>query len=201
MPLARKPTRALPLTEAKPAELKAPASGIVPSSGPPCPVEGQRSASRIDVGEGGVDRPYLVVVRGLPGSGKSTWAKEMFPAGQWVIYETDHLFCDIRGEYRFDAQLWDQAEVFTRSMVDRALADRRNVVIVDVLETRAKVEVYAALAKYHGAQFAVFTRAGEYGSIHKVPLYVRQEMLARWQDYACERADESLAKVDDLVRG
>ena len=88
-----------------------------------------------------------------------------------------------------------------RGMVDRALADRRKVVIVDVLETRAKVEVYAALAEYHGAQFAVFTRAGEYGSIHKVPLYVRQEMLARWQDYACESSGENLKRIDDLVRG
>lgn len=122
----------------------------------------------------------LVIIRGLPGSGKSTRAKQEFP--DYLHYEPDHLFCDTQGRYRFDAQLFKSACRWVEKMTDFALARQENVVVTDVFARLTDIEPYRKLAEAHGAKFQVLTCQERYGSTHRVPVTIIERMRAEFED-------------------
>ena len=121
----------------------------------------------------------LIIVRGLPGSGKSTYAKDHFP--NHLIYEPDHLFCDITGKYRFDAQLWNDAHEWVLKLVDFALARKEKVVVCDVFPTIKSLEEYQLLADTYDIELTVFNMTKSHGSIHHVPITIIKEMCKKWE--------------------
>lgn len=61
------------------------------------------------------DIPYLIdnnavfVMRGLPGSGKSTWVKNTFHGKLHSVYSADDYFTQLDGSYLFDASKLSKA--------------------------------------------------------------------------------------------
>lgn len=135
----------------------------------------------------------LVIIRGLPGSGKSTYAKERFP--DYLHYEPDHLFCDTNGVYRFDAQLFDKAKAFVQAMADFALSRGESVVVSDVFAKISELEPYVYIAKYHDVNIRVICREADYGSVHNVSKFVFDEMKAAFE----HEGYESVGLVSDGV--
>lgn len=123
----------------------------------------------------------LVIIRGLPGSGKSTCAKQLYSG--YLHYEPDYYMCDTNGLYRFDAQLWDLAVDLTYKMVDFALSRDENVVVSDVFPTMESVNPYIELAKYHNKTYDIINTTGNYNNIHKVPLSIINKMKQSWEDF------------------
>lgn len=121
----------------------------------------------------------LIIIRGLPGSGKSTRAKQQYP--DYLHYEPDHLFCDTRGRYRFDAQLFEDACQWVEKMTDFALARQENVVVSDVFLRLSELEPYEKLAAAHGANFKVVTCKEQYGNTHRVPVTIIARMKALFE--------------------
>lgn len=126
-------------------------------------------------------RCELVLVRGLPGSGKSTLVRTEYP--HHLHYETDHIFTDCGGRYRFDEQLVLLIKNTVYALVDFALARGENTVVCDVFAQAASVEVYRDLAAYHNARFLVRNVIRDGGrSVHCVPQRVLEGMRALWED-------------------
>jgi len=75
----------------------------------------------------------VYILRGIPGAGKSTWAKH-HAQGEYVIVSADHFFMK-RGEYQFDPRFLPQAhQGCFRAFVDHAGAeftDRLDEIYVD----------------------------------------------------------------------
>lgn len=82
----------------------------------------------------------LTIIRGLPGSGKTTLAKKMKKVANAVIIEPDALLTDAYGGYHYTQDLFREAVKMAVGMVRDAAKLERNVIYADVLPTRRDVE-------------------------------------------------------------
>jgi ABC-type phosphate/phosphonate transport system ATPase subunit len=69
----------------------------------------------------------LVLIRGLPGSGKSTMAKDLATQG-YLHFEAD-MFFEVDGHYRYDASRIRDAHSWCQQMTRQALAKGLKVVV------------------------------------------------------------------------
>ena len=85
------------------------------------------------------DSKLAIIMRGLPGSGKSYWVEQFIQSQplplaarikQYGYYSTDNLFF-IDGEYRFDVNKLSQNHQLNLSLFIEALARAEPVVICD----------------------------------------------------------------------
>lgn len=116
----------------------------------------------------------LIIIRGLPGSGKSFMAKNQFPGH--LHYEPDHLFCDSHGRYRYEHQLWEDACLWVQNMTDSALSRGEDVVVSDVFPKFTDLDPYHKIANAHGAQVKIITVNDNYKNTHDIPLFVLKRM-------------------------
>lgn len=123
-------------------------------------------------------RPKLVLIRGMPGSGKSTIAKSM-PG--FDHYEADQYFYDKDGNYNFDANKLGHAHDWCQNSTNDSLARGRNVVVSNTFTTKKEMKPYFDMAKNHGIVPSVITAKGDYGSIHNVPVHALNRMKDRFE--------------------
>lgn len=125
----------------------------------------------------------LVLIRGLPGSGKSTYAARAFPG---TLHLENDLFHRRDGEYRFDAGRQFTSVKWCMETADAALGHGMDVVVSNTFTRRRYVEAYRRLAVRHGAEFRVIRMMGDYGTIHAVPDAVLKSMREGFEDYEGE---------------
>ena len=65
----------------------------------------------------------LTLVRGLPGSGKSTFANWIW--NEYAICEADKFFVDNEGNYNFDATKLREAHEWCRNAVETRMKDNQ----------------------------------------------------------------------------
>ena len=125
------------------------------------------------------------ILRGLPGSGKSTYAKKLVNAG-YLHYENDQYFIH-DGKYEFDQKKAKDAANWCYSQFMKALRAKKNVVISNVFVTRKAVDRYVDIAKTFGADVEVRRFNGDFGNVHDVPANVYASMKRAFQDYPGEK--------------
>jgi adenylate kinase family enzyme len=90
----------------------------------------------------------LMLIRGLPGSGKSTVAKLFDKA---LHFEADMYFLDADGNYQFDASKIKNAHNWCRHSVMDAMKEGHPIVVVSNTFTQEwEMEVYYLLAEELG---------------------------------------------------
>ena len=90
----------------------------------------------------------LMLIRGLPGSGKSTVAKLFDKA---LHFEADMYFLDSDGNYQFDASKIKNAHNWCRDSVMDAMKEGHPIVVVSNTFTQEwEMEVYYLLAEELG---------------------------------------------------
>jgi len=120
-------------------------------------------------------------MRGLPGAGKSTWARENYP--QAHVCSADSFFLDAEGVYRFDETLISEAHASCLRGFVEILAAIANdpksspeVVIVDNTAIRAwEISPYYNLAQAYGHDTKIIhvkcdAETAHSRNIHGVPL-------------------------------
>lgn len=122
----------------------------------------------------------VVLIRGLPGSGKSTMAKRDF--GSHVHCEADAFFVGQDGVYRYNPKMIKSAHEWCQRQVDIALRNGHNVVVSNTFTRLWEMDAYRAIAERRGAEVRVIVARGSYGNIHGVPSEAIDRMRARWED-------------------
>ena len=122
----------------------------------------------------------LVICRGIPGSGKSTFAKTL--GGQH--YEADMYFIDpTTGEYKFDGSKIKNAHQWCQGFVKSdMILEYPKIVVSNTFTQEWEIEPYFELAKEYGYKvFVVIVENRHNGvNVHNVPEDKIEQMKNRF---------------------
>ena len=128
--------------------------------------------------------PNLVLVRGLPGSGKSTYANKIqlkHSAGEADHFEAD-MFHVKDGEYLFDQKNVRHAHMWCQAQTARSLYNGKTVIVANTFITFGELYPYIKIAKDFGAEVFIVECIGKFGNVHNVPEEVLEKMYNNWDD-------------------
>ncbi len=118
----------------------------------------------------------LNLIRGLPGSGKSTYAKSLCA----LHLEADMYFMR-DWTYQFDSAKIKDAHKWCQHATKLAMETGMDVTVSNTFCTRREIQPYLDLAKTYGYKVNLVEMKNQYGSIHNVPETVLDNMKARWE--------------------
>lgn len=124
----------------------------------------------------------LAIIRGVPGTGKSTFAKTFIPYG-FAHYEADMYHCDPDGTYKFDMNNLYDAHRWCERNVTAQLFSGQDVVVSNTFTTFREIKHYVEFAVKYGHKVVVHTMTEEYGSFHNVPEETMVRMRNRFQSH------------------
>lgn len=124
------------------------------------------------------------MLRGLPGAGKSTLAKQLSEGGKHPVFSIDSYFTNEKGEYDFKFDENHKAYKACEQQTEEALKQNNSKVFVDNTFTLDwEIEPYFKMAKKYNYQLHVVTVENYHGSenIHKVSNEQVQNMAEKYK--------------------
>lgn len=126
----------------------------------------------------------LIIVRGHPGSAKSTLGKSLTQFN-FKHFENDAFFTK-NGVYTFDIQHHQTAKDKCYEDTKQALKKGENVVVTNTFTTLDEIKPFIELAKKNNNKYMVIEMYFNYDSIHNVPDAVIQDKKNKFEPF--ERA-------------
>jgi len=129
----------------------------------------------------------LYIVRGLPGSGKSTFARSI--AKSYQIFEADQYFME-KGKYNFDATKLKEAHNDCKQRVVRRMRENlfnsiffNNIVVSNTFTQDWEMKYYRSIGKRYGYKVhTIIVENRHYGTnVHGVPEDKLQVMEDRFE--------------------
>ena len=120
----------------------------------------------------------LLLIRGLPGSGKSTFAKTLIG---YDHFEADMYFIQEDGSYKYDSAYIRKAHEWCKQRTYESLAAGRNVVVSNTFIQLWTMKPYVNMADVLNAVLDVKEMSGQYGNIHNVPEDILIRMKEQWE--------------------
>lgn len=127
----------------------------------------------------------LVLIRGLPGSGKTTEALKILK--EFNIkhhYEADMYFTDENGNYNYDASKIKEAHEWCLMKTKQAIENGEDVVVSNTFTRKWEMEKYVQIAKENNTPFYILTATGNFKNIHGVPQETIEKMRQRFETVA-----------------
>jgi len=125
----------------------------------------------------------LTLIRGIPGSGKTTLARKIVSKTGARHFEADMYFEDDNGHYEYDRNKIHLAHKWCQHQTELALINGQDVVVSNTFTRIKEMQPYIDMADKHDASLKVITSSYPGKSIHSVPDNVIQLMKDRWEDY------------------
>ena len=119
--------------------------------------------------------PELVIIRGIPGTGKTTMAKNDFKSH--VHYESDMWF----EKNGFDMKKFKDAHEWCYLKVLLAMSEDRNIVVSNTFCRKFEMRAYFKAAMDYGYACRVINLEKEYGSVHDIEDWFMDTFRKRWE--------------------
>lgn len=143
----------------------------------------------------------VILVRGLPGSGKTTWAEREASYADDIVMSTDDYWLRPDGTYDFNYKLLDTAHKWSRhrflSHCSRIWESNKNIYVANTfsqlwemlpyleeMRPGQKLQVVHIQTAYNDEELAE-------RNVHGVPASTIAKMRARWEPYEGEIAIHS----------
>jgi predicted kinase len=126
----------------------------------------------------------LILCRGCPGSGKSTWAKNLVTT--YIHLEADMYFIDNLGNYKFDGSKIRYAHQWCMDTTRIFLNQGKHVVVSNTFTTLKEMKFYIDYATENNIPFWVYRMTNNFRSVHDIPEEVMKKMADRFEDYPGE---------------
>ena len=125
---------------------------------------------------------WLVVIRGLPGSGKSSIGELMATVPGAVLLEADQLpgryDCEGQIIYKTEAHEWLYYRIKHYMTLDQPV-----IIVTGVYHLLEHIKPLKQLADQHDYNFALLKAERSFKSEHHVPGYVMERFKVDWEDW------------------
>lgn len=135
----------------------------------------------------------LVLIRGLPGTGKSTLAKSM--SATHIHMETDMFFYDeATDSYIYDFSKLKEAHVWCENQTEEHLKAGKSVVVSNTFIKLKEMYNYVKLADKYGAELKVIECTELYGTNKKIPCTTIFKYRSLWEPIIDESSDKAVGE-------
>ena len=125
----------------------------------------------------------LILIRGIPGAGKSTLAKgfqKIYP--NMCHFEADQYFVTPSGSYAYDKNKIKEAHDWCKNNTKQAIQSGQSVVVSNTFIKLWELEFYLKLATQQEINYIVIKAEGNYKNIHDVPEHIIKRMQDNFQE-------------------
>jgi predicted ABC-type ATPase len=137
----------------------------------------------------------LYIIRGLPGAGKSTLAREIKERTGADHWEADQYFVN-DGVYQFDGSKIGEAHVQCETNFVESLRSNRDVVVSNTFTRFHEFIGYIVSAQEAKYDIMIIECLENYGSLHNVPEIALERMRSRWIPNSLLKEADLLVEVD-----
>lgn len=124
----------------------------------------------------------LILIRGLPGSGKTTLAKKLSKQLKAKHFEADMYFENESGEYVFDGTKLTDAHEWCFQQTRKWVSKGNTVIVSNTFVRHWEMKRYLQYCEKKGIEVEIKVCREEYQSIHDVPLATIVNMRRQWQE-------------------
>ena len=128
----------------------------------------------------------LVLIRGLPGSGKSTKAKEYIPNG-FIHLESDEWHFNHLGQYIFETANSKKSHIWVELNTENFIRKGKDVVVSNVFIKMPSIVPYYNIALRYKYDFEVISLPKRFTDIHNVPELTLKQMSDAFEEYSLEK--------------
>lgn len=125
----------------------------------------------------------LTILRGCPGSGKSTKAQEIISNNPGTLHYEADMFFEKNGVYKYVASEIGNAHIWCQNQVTRGLQDGHSVIVSNTFTKLKEFSYYIRTAQRMGIPYEVIHMTGNFKNIHGTPDEVIQRMKDHFQPY------------------
>lgn len=129
----------------------------------------------------------LILVRGIPGSGKTTLAMRIgvfyrnMGCENVCHFEADQYFIDEFANYNFDVSRLYAAHGWCQRKTREALEKGETVIVSNTFTTKKELKPYFDMAREFGIVPVVYLAQNQFQNVHNVPADKLQAMRDRFQ--------------------
>ncbi|WP_396190441.1 AAA family ATPase [Flavobacterium sp.] len=132
-------------------------------------------------------KPKLYILRGVPGSGKTTIAEAMLKNRLVEAHhEQDHYFIGKDGKYNYDRSKIQIAVKYCQECVRDSLSNGKNTVVANSFIKLWTVDKFVAIAQEYNASVVILKATGNFVNTFGIPENVIKNQRREYEPYPGE---------------